>query len=135
MSTFPNFSTQLFSSLSKELRSATSHVARSVRLPSASISSASSSTSSLRRALETTSAPPCANPSASVLPIPELPPTTTATLPSKSSCLYIVPRYEEQFRGLPVEHRAVEFPIDRQVSPLVRKLLCQLFVVVDTQPR
>ena len=33
----------------------------------------------MRRALDTTSAPACASPSAIVFPIPELPPTTTAT--------------------------------------------------------
>src|SRR4029079_5424570 len=64
-------------------RSSTSVATRSVRRPSASISAATSSTSGARLAVATTSAPASASPSASTLPIPLVPPTTTATRPSR----------------------------------------------------
>ena len=56
---------------------------RNVRRPRASISAATSSTSGARRAVATTSAPASASPSASTRPMPLVPPTTTATRPSR----------------------------------------------------
>src|SRR3954469_15650176 len=66
-----------------ELRSSTSVVIRTVRRPRASISADTWSTSWARLAVATTSAPASASPSASTLPIPLVPPTTTATRPSR----------------------------------------------------
>src|SRR5437764_70235 len=36
---------------------------------------------------------------------------------------------------LPVEHCAIEFAIDGQISPLVRKLRCEFLVVIDSESR
>src|SRR6266542_3015935 len=57
---------------------------RNVRRPRASMSAATASTSAARRAVATTSAPASARPSARTRPIPLVPPTTTATRPSRS---------------------------------------------------
>src|SRR5579863_5656494 len=84
MSTLPNSLITASCSFSRELRSSTSLVTRSERLPSASISFAAFSTCSARRELATTSAPASASPSAIALPMPVVPPVTTATLPLKS---------------------------------------------------
>src|SRR3954465_4851030 len=37
-------------------------------------------------------------------------------------------------RTLPIPHGSVELSIHRQICPLVRKFLCKLFVVIDSQP-
>src|SRR5580765_7604879 len=73
-------------------RSRTSVASRSVRRPSASISVATSSTSGARRAVATTSAPAWASPSARTRPMPLVPPTTTATRPSRLKRLFDMTR-------------------------------------------
>src|SRR5262245_36979620 len=78
-----------------ESRSETSEQTRNDRTPRFSISEAAFSTSSLRRELGMTSAPASAKPYAIALPMPEVPPITTATLPLKSRGLKLIfrPRY------------------------------------------
>src|SRR3982751_58874 len=71
-----------------DARSRTSVSTRRVRRPFASISRATSSTSCARLAVATTSAPASASPSASTLPIPLVPPTMTATRPSRLKRLF-----------------------------------------------
>src|SRR5690606_27992483 len=58
------------------------------RRPSASTAVATSSTCACRRPVATTSAPASASPSARALPIPLVPPTTTATRPDKSHTFF-----------------------------------------------
>ena len=87
MSTFPNVLTIDSSKRSREARSVTSEVIDNDRRPKASISPAAILTCSCRRAVGTTSAPAWASPSAIARPIPEVPPTTTATLPLRSKPL------------------------------------------------
>src|SRR5271155_5191413 len=115
MSTFPNAWMEACSNFSSDPRSATSQLTRRDRRPTPSISSAITFTSSMWRALGTTSAPASASPRASVRPIPELPPITTATLPSRSSRLYpmapsSLPKvldlaHQSLIRGLRVAHQ------------------------------
>jgi len=88
ISTFPNVWTEACSTFSNDPRSPTSQLMRSDLRPMDSISSAIPFTSSMRRALGTTSAPASASPRASVRPIPEVPPITTATLSSSCRGLY-----------------------------------------------
>src|SRR5919112_499495 len=92
MSTRPKASRQAASNASSEARSATSDVTRSVRLPRSSISAAAASTCSARREVGTTSAPASASPCATARPMPDVPPTTTATLPVSSKGAYPIRR-------------------------------------------
>src|SRR4030095_9429901 len=80
ISTLPNVLIDSFRTLCSEARSETSELTRRVCLPRASISFAAASTCSGRRDVGTTSAPASAIPLAIAKPIPDVPPTTTATL-------------------------------------------------------
>ncbi len=89
MSTLPKRETVSASSFSRDPRSCMSQVRRRVARPRASISAAVSSTCSWRRAEATTSAPASASPRLMARPMPEVPPTTTAILPSSCKDLSI----------------------------------------------
>jgi hypothetical protein len=85
MSTRPNVLSTSSRTRTSDSPSDTSEVMRRVRRRRASISPATSSTSVCRRAVATTSAPASASPSASVRPMPLVPPTTTAVRPWRSN--------------------------------------------------
>src|SRR5580658_1944008 len=87
MSIFPNCARASSRTRSNEERSHTSEARRRVCRPIASIAAAVSSTCCWRRAVAITSAPASASPSESARPMPDDPPVTTATFPSRlSSC-------------------------------------------------
>src|SRR4051812_27226035 len=88
MSIRPNAFWMASAALPSDDRSSTSVSSRSVLRPMVSISAATSSTRGARRAVATTSAPASASPSASTRPIPLVPPTTTATRPSRLKRLF-----------------------------------------------
>jgi hypothetical protein len=83
MSTLPNSASTTSRSASTEARLVTSEVTLSERRPRARISAAVAETSASRREVGTTSAPAAAKPSERALPMPDAPPVTTATWPSR----------------------------------------------------
>src|SRR5688572_10107384 len=129
MSTFPREPITSAARDSSERLSVTSVRMRAVRRPRDSTSPATSSTCSRRRDVATTSAPASARPWTRARPIPDVPPVTTATLPSRSSGRYAT------FTSSPAVHRTVLLPVDGKVGPLVRELRGQRLVDVDSQPR
>src|ERR1700722_6021896 len=88
MSTFPNVVNTTSSNACTDANSDTSELIRSDRCPIASMSRAAASTMSARRPVGMTSAPASANPRLMARPIPDVPPTTTATLPLRSKPVY-----------------------------------------------
>src|SRR5215469_13856367 len=101
MSTFPNSTSTRWHSPSKLARLPTSQSIAKVLRPNFSISSATSSTNCRRRPLGTTSAPATANPLASVRPMPEVAPITTAVWESRSKAGYPMIQFLALIRQLP----------------------------------
>src|SRR5665213_3595094 len=127
ISTPPNLEIVFSKTCSREPRSPTSEVTASERRPSDSICAAVSFTCSARRDVATTSAPASASPNASAWPIPEVPPTTTATLPLTSSPL--IPLVAIRYTSPTPEYRLQRNNSQYQEGMFVTKLACQTMVI------